>query len=312
MRVQYQCALLLCFTGMNVNLRELEVFVCVAKMRSFTRAGKELHVAQSAVSRTVQGLEHKLHCPLFLRAGKEVLLVPEGEQLLAIAERLLQHYRDSLEDFRRFLAGETGRVVLAVLPSVAATLLPGAISSFLASNPGVYVEIHDETSDNVVRETLSGRVDFGITATDESVPGLDGHRLATDRFTALLPKKHLLSRRRSVTWADLAAYPLITLSNDTSVRLYTDKAFAKAGVTVASVTECSSSATVGGLVAAGLGVSALPTLVHALVTLAGLVTRDLTDPPVTRTISVISRSGERLSPAAARLVEHLLAATPNG
>jgi len=295
---------------MEVTLRDLETFVRVAKRRSFTRAGEELHVAQSAVSRTVQGLEHKLRCPLLSRAGKNVVLTPEGEQLLAIAERLLQHYRDSLDDFQRFLAGETGQVVLAVLPSVAVTLLPRALSSFLAGRSGAYVEIRDETSHNVVRDTLSGRVDFGIMATDESMPGLDRHPLATDRFTALLPKKHPLSQRRSVTWADLAAYPFITLSNDTSVRLYIDRAFSEAGVTTRSMTECSSTATVGALVAAGLGVSALPTLTHTLVAVDGLVTRDLTDPPVARTISVISRSSQRLSPAAARLVEHLVAVSP--
>lgn len=134
--------------------------------------------------------------------------------------------------------------------------------------------------------------------------------LASDRFAALLSRGHRLCRNPSVTWRDLASEPFIALSHDTSVRLYTDRAFAQADITVETIIECANSATVGGLVASGLGVSALPSLVHPLMNLAGLVSRRLTGPVVSRDLCIVTRTGRVLSPAAAELVAHLVTKAP--
>lgn len=194
------------------------MYVRVAELRSFTEAARELHIAQSAVSRTIQELERQVGSSLLLRRGRTVELTPAGAELLPIARRLLNVYRTSMEDFGRFLAGEGGRVAVAALPSVAAAMLPTAIASFLLAHPRVHIDIQDGHLENVVRDTLSGRADFGITASVRLPRGVDARDLVSDRFAGLLPRNHPLCRRRSVTWKDLSCEPFIALSRDTGVR----------------------------------------------------------------------------------------------
>ncbi len=286
------------------------MYVRVAELRSFTEAARELHIAQSAVSRTIQELERQVGSSLLLRRGRTVELTPAGAELLPIARRLLNVYRTSMEDFGRFLAGEGGRVAVAALPSVAAAMLPTAIASFLLAHPRVHIDIQDGHLENVVRDTLSGRADFGITASVRLPRGVDARDLVSDRFAGLLPRNHPLCRRRSVTWKDLSCEPFIALSRDTGVRAYTDHAFVLIGATVDTFAECSNPATAAGLVAAGLGVSALPVLVHRVIDLAGLVSRRLVDPIVDRKLAIITRSGHALSPSAAAFATHLARIAP--
>ena len=286
------------------SLRHLEVFCAVARARSFTRAAEELHVSQPVVSRTVRELERSLGVELFARTTRSVSLMPQGEELLTLAGDLLDRFERTLDRFSAYCRGDYGRIVLATLPSIAAGYLPPILVEFLAENAGTRIEILDVTAAEAARAVESGAADLAI-ASPATTPSLHSDVLVRDRFVAVLPESHPLASRRTVTWAALAAEPFIAMSLGSSVRVLTDLAMADAGVSPTTVVEARNIATAGGIIAAGLGVSAFPELVLPLLSSTAIVTRALREPVVHRDIAIITSTTTALSPPAQRFVAAL-------
>jgi DNA-binding transcriptional LysR family regulator len=286
------------------SLRHLEVFCAVARSRSFTRAAEELHVSQPVVSRTVRELERSLGADLFTRTTRSVSLTPQGEELLDLAGDLLDRFERTMDRFAAYCQGDYGRIVVATLPSIAAGYLPPILVEFLADNPGMRVEILDVTATEAARAVESGAADLAI-GSPVSTPSLRSEVLVRDRFVAVLGERHPLAGRRSLTWATLADEPFIAMSLGSSVRDLTDRAMAEAGVNPTNVVEARNIATAGGIIAAGLGVSAFPELVLPLLVSSAIVTRPLRSPIVHRDIAVVAPTAVPLSPPAQRFVAAL-------
>jgi LysR family transcriptional regulator, carnitine catabolism transcriptional activator len=286
------------------SLRHLEVFCAVARARSFTRAAEELHVSQPVVSRTVRELERSLGVDLFVRTTRSVSLTAHGEELLELAGDLVDRFDRTMARFAEYCRGDYGRIVVATLPSIAAGYLPPILVEFLEENARMRVEILDVTAAEAARAVESGAADLAI-ASPATSPSLRSKVLVRDRFVAVLPASHPLAERRSLTWATLAEAPFIAMSTGSSVRELTDVAMAEAGVTPTNVVEARNIATAGGIIAAGLGVSAFPELVLPLLSSTTIVTRGLRAPVVHRDIALITPAASPLSPPAQRLVAAL-------
>jgi LysR family carnitine catabolism transcriptional activator len=286
------------------SLRHLEVFCAVARSRSFTRAAEDLHVSQPVVSRTVRELERSLGVTLFTRTTRSVSLTPQGQELLDLAGDLLERFDRTLDRFAAYCRGDYGSIVLATLPSIAAGYLPPILVEFLAENPGMRVEILDVTAAEAARAVESGAADLAI-ASPATAPSLQSDVLLRDRFVAVLSEHHPLATRRTLTWAALADEPFIAMSVGSSVRELTDLAMNEADVSPTHVVEARNIATAGGIIAAGLGVSAFPELVLPLLSSTAIVTRPLRAPVVHREIAVITSTEATLSPPAQRFVTAL-------
>ncbi len=284
--------------GMNVNLRQLEVFACVAEFRSFTDAARSLRLTQSALSRTVQQLEAALGCRLFDRSTRAVVLTPEGTEFLGVARRATEELNGGLRYFEQFVAGRRGRVSIATIPSVAVSVLAPVVARFQRQQPEVDLFILDGISGGVLGTVLQGKADCGLAFST----GLDAEvvfePLLSDRFFALCPKEHPLARKKTVRWKDLAKYPFLGSAPTSSVRHFTDAAFLQAGVEVRNLYQPTGVPPLVSLVAQGLGVTALPGLVLPIAEFAGLVHRPLVEPALIRQIGVLTRSGLPQSPAA--------------
>src|SRR5438105_15941744 len=97
------------FNGQPMNSRQLLAFVTVARTRSFTLAGKELFLSQSAVSHALTALEQELNCQLIDRDGKKLRITPAGEHLLHYGEKILADMaaaRGTLQQRTRWGAGQ--------------------------------------------------------------------------------------------------------------------------------------------------------------------------------------------------------------
>lgn len=290
---------------MNLTLRQLTVYVHVARSLSFTSAARELHVAQSVVSRTVKDVERLVGAQLLSRDTRNVQLTPAGTQLLRLAERVLRANRDAGHAFYSYVRGEEGTVDIATLPSVAAVLLPSIITSFMTRFPRVRLRILDGLSESVVQNVESGTADLGITSADRLPAGLQARSLVIDKMEVLLPPAHPLAAQQEVAWAQLADQEFIAMNAESSVRAMTDQVFAGIATRPQTAIEASSILTVAGLVAAGLGVAALPSLVQPLLAFAGLASRPLVAPVVERRLAVVTSAHRPLTPAAMRFTEHL-------
>ncbi|MBE2997723.1 LysR family transcriptional regulator [Nocardiopsis sp. HNM0947] len=290
---------------MDVTLRQFQVFAAVARCGSFTDAAEQLHVAQSSLSRTVMAMERVLGVPLLERTTRKVRCTAEGNEVLAVAERLLSQHRAEMNGLERYLRGDRGAVTVATLPSLAATLLPPAIVRLREEAPGIDVHVLDGMSEAALDRLEDGECDLALVVVGRSRPGVRASPLVRDRFQAVLPVGHPLAEHAAPTWGDLAAEPFVVTGGDSSVRSVAERALRDAGVLSPHLIQAGNISTVGGLVSAGLGVSALPTLALPLMGFAPHTRRPLGGPVTERGLSVVVPEHRNPSPAARRFLRVL-------
>jgi|SRR5579859_2952553 len=293
----------------NLSLHQMRAFVKVAEFGSFSEAAKALAVSQPALSRTIRLMEEAIGARLFDRDTRNVALTPAGKELRPIALRMALEFDSAFGELAQFFAGQRGRVTVAALPSAAAVLLPQAIARFQAINPGVEVVIRDDLAHAVAASVADGLADLGLTVRPAPSEALSYRPLVGDDFVLVCRADDPFAAQDELEWQALVERPFIAMAPLSSVRAMTDAAFLQVGRAAKPLYECSHLATTVSLVAAGLGVTALPNLTLPLVNAAGLVTRRLANPVMRRSIGVLTRTGRALSPAAQNFVNLLFDGT---
>jgi DNA-binding transcriptional LysR family regulator len=291
------------------SLHQMTAFVKVAELGSFSEAAKALAISQPALSRTIRLMEEAIGARLFDRDTRNVVLSPAGAALQPIALRISTEFDSAFGELAQFLGGRRGRVTVAALPSAAAVLLPQAIARFRDSHPGVEVIIRDDLANAVAASVADGVADLGVTVRPTQSDKLSYRPLVSDDFVLVCRADDPFAAQTEIGWQAFADRPFIAMAPTSSVRAMTDAAFLQTGLTAKPLYECSHLATTVSLVAAGLGVTALPNLTLPLVNAAGLVTRRLKDPVMRRSIGALTRTGRSLSPAAQQFLDLLASGT---
>lgn len=289
----------------NVSLSTLRLFLRVAQTGSFSETARLEHVSQPALSRTIRMLEEQLEVRLFDRDTRNVSLTSAGAQLEPIAERLINDYDLAFCDLAKTLSGERGRVTVGALPSVAAAFLPRVLARFHSERPQVEVRVEDNLSGALIEMLQDRRIDFAVTIAPEQGSRLDFQPLISDDFLLVVRRGDPLDGPTPIPWEALTGARFIAMSTASSVRRMTDTAFARAGVEVRPLYECAHVSTVGGLIRAGLGVSALPASTLPLMQSPEISTRPLSQPSVSRPIGLVMLRARSLSPPAEALMNSI-------
>jgi LysR family transcriptional regulator, carnitine catabolism transcriptional activator len=291
---------------MDLTLRQLEIYAEVARTRSFTRAASELMLSQPVISRTIGEIERKLATPLLERTTRSVELTEAGREFLNVALGILDSYRRGLSWFDDYRDGERKQVTIATLPSIAAAVLPAILAGYLGENPGIQIRLLDGTNDQIIADLQSGAADFAISETGPAAAPLAHTPLLDDPLVAVLAHGHRHLEREQVSWQDLSSEPFIAFSPGSSIRRLTDLGFAQSCVQSRQFMETRTVATAGALIAADLGVSAVPRLVLPLMAATPVASRLLGAPAVTRHIALHQRAGERAPAAVQRLIDRIV------
>lgn len=282
---------------MNVTLRQLRVFIEVARLKSFSRAGEEIGLTQSAVSRCVRELEAELGLNLIDRTTRDVQLTDVGANLIASVSRLLGDLDDTLREIREIGEQRRGRVIVAASPTIACRLMPRVVAASERQFPFVTFGLRDDVQSDVLRKVKSSEVDFGVVIGPLDVADLVCEPLMIDSFCLVARADHALASYAQVPWTALNGERLVLLDHASGSRPLIDAALAAQRVNASVVQELGHSATVFGLVEAGIGVSVLPWLSLPLPAGSSLVARPLT-PRAERTVELVRRRDRSLSPAA--------------
>ncbi len=181
-----------------MEFHDLEVFVSVAREKSFSRAAKTVFRTQPAVSLAVRRLEDEFGERLFDRSNKEPALTYEGELLMEYAEQLLNLRKEigpALSDLRTL---QRGRVRIGANESGALFLLP-YISQYSLQYPDVKVEIVRTYARDLPQELLKRNLDLGILSYVPEEPNLIATPLMDDNLSFVVYPKHPLAKQRSVS-----------------------------------------------------------------------------------------------------------------
>lgn len=290
---------------MNITLRQLRAFIEVARRESFTEAAKHLHLSQSAVSTQIRDLERQIGFALLDRTTRHVVLSASGEHLLGLLGRVLHDVDSALLEAKGLLDKSRGRVIVAASPLASVTILPALISEFARSFPGVHVDLRDMLTDQILHSVRNGTADIGIGTFEKSRTELELSILYEDVLGVIVPRNSPLMQRRSLCWRDLEGQPLISLSRSSAFRSLIDSTLRSLSVDLETRFEVGYMGTAVALVEAGLGISILPERAGALIRHRKARFLRLTEPVVSRPLTLVTHAGRALSPAASAFVRSL-------
>lgn len=289
-----------------MDLRRIRHFSVLAETLNFSRAAERLHIAQPALSVSIQKLESELGAKLFERTSTGVQLTTSGEAALIEARRILYHGEQLARSARDATLGTGGRLRIGFVGSAIYSAIPDLIPAFRRQYPAVELVLREATSARIVEMLAEEALDIGLVRTPLLQPSSASLvTLVRDRFIAALPLSHPLGMANGLSLGDLANEPFIMYSATEAAGLH-GSAMAvcqAAGFVPQIAQEASQIPTVLALVEAGLGVALVPEVMRKH--LAGSVTyRELQGlaQGTETTLSIAYQSGME-TPAAERFIE---------
>ncbi|TDP96183.1 LysR family transcriptional regulator [Labedaea rhizosphaerae] len=234
----------------------LAVFREVARLGSFTAAAKTLRYTQSAVSRQVAALEADLGIELFERLPRGVRPTPAGQALLGHAEAVLDRLAAARRELEAIGGLGAGGLRIGAFPSAVVSLVPQAMARLRAEHPALELTLTEGLTSGLVTAVAAGDLDVAVVSSPGKPPGVRLVKLMDDPVLVALPAGHRLAGRKTVRLAELAGEDWIAgrrSAQDTLIALGSDSLPPIRHL----VAEWSAKQ---GMVAAGLGVTVIPSL----------------------------------------------------
>jgi DNA-binding transcriptional LysR family regulator len=242
-----------------VELRQLRYFIAVAEERHFTRAAKQLHVAQSGLSASVRSLERELGAALFVRNTRQVRLTAAGTALLAEARRTVAA-ADSARDAVAAVQGLVqGSIAVGTLQCLHAVNLPSVLAGFLDTYPGLEIGLRHGGSGELTEQVAHGKLDLAFVSRPRQCPEqVVVTPLVSEPLVLACGPDHPLAARARVDVTDLRTDRFVDFQRDWGTRDVVDALLAAAGVERRVALEVNDVHSLLDLIACGLGVALVP------------------------------------------------------
>jgi DNA-binding transcriptional LysR family regulator len=243
-----------------MELRHLRTIAAVARHRSFTKAGEELYLAQSAISQQIRRLEKELGVEVFRRTSRSVELTAEGKVILGYAQRVLAEVdglHSELEELTGLLRGQLR--IGGVYPTGPYDLF-SMLADFRAAHPEVAIHMVEDTQEDVLAALRADELDCAFTAIDPDTLGNEfaATLLWEEEFVVALPPGHALCARTQVTFEELAEEDLISYRENSALRRRLERTMAELGLQPRNAFVCTEMGAVRVMASKGLGVAVIP------------------------------------------------------
>jgi len=240
-----------------MNLKQLEYFVRVAELGSFSKAALILNIAQPALSRQVRLLETDLHVTLLTRTGRGVVLTEAGKRLFDHSIGILQLVARATEDIEAARDIPAGRIVIGLPPSMGRVLTLPLVEGFRRTLPKARLVIVEGLSTHLTEWIATGRVDLGLVLTPEPNPAIEVTPLLDEPLGLIGPAREKAGRSAPIAFAELTRYPLILPERNHALRKLLESQAAQSSLKLDVGLEVSSVQSILDLVAAGYGYAVL-------------------------------------------------------
>lgn len=281
-----------------MEIRQLNSFVTIAKVGSFTQAAKMLGYVQSSVTTQIQLLENELGTRLFERIGKNVNLTSDGTRFLLYAQKIIK-----LSEEAKSVIGNSdvpkGTLTVGAPESLCVMRLPGIFKEFHTKYPNVELIIKLESSVEFKRMLRENIIDVAILiGRDKQEDDFIVDLRFPEAMALLVAPCHPFSTRENIGPYDMRDQSLILTENGCSYRAVFDNILAEAGVKPRSILETGSVQAIKQLTIDGMGISLLP-YIAALneIKQGNLIRLNWTGPDFDMVTQVIYHKDKWVSPA---------------
>lgn len=294
----------------KLDSRRVRYFMQVIESGSVRGAAEALDMDPSAVSRALSLLESDCGARLFERRGRGIEPTDAGLLLAGYLRREWKQKKQLLAQLDSLQKAERGHIDLVAGEGFIDWLMAGSLRGFMGAHPGVTVDLDVASTDEIVRRVVEERAHIGMVFQPPKDERLRSHHASETPIVALMHDTHPLARMdRPLTLEDLVPYPGAALHRSFGVRQHIEAAEVSENVRLRIALTTSSFGAIGNFVLAGLGYALTTwTSLPSRIDRSRLVALPMANPLLSQgKVHVVSRHGRVLPPAAALMLEQIVA-----
>lgn len=294
---------------MNVNTRQLQAFLAVARLQSVTRAAEQIHLSQAGLSLLLREMESQLGVRLFERTTRSVTLTEAARQLIPAAQRMLDEWGEVSARLNKLSVDTARTLTVVATPLVCSSVMPAVLRALQRVQPDIEVMVRDLERGHIEAPVLSGEADMALGVLLKAASGVRRQRLLALPLVCVSPrewpdgsKPRGLSRRR-VNWTDLVRLPLIGLPETNPIQQAINQRLREAGRATGSNTTFNNLHSVVAMVEAGYGAAVMPAFVQGACSRYAVNVSVMAAPEVPLDFHAITRKGTEVTAAARAFLE---------
>ena len=283
----------------SMDVRDLQVFLSVAKHLNYTRAGEEVNLSQPSVSVRMRQLERELGTNLFDQLGKKIALTEAGELLVSYATRVIAAMNDARHAIDELQGLERGSLRIGASTTPGMYLVPRTIAQFKQRYPKIEMHLTVKDTRQIEEGVIKNEFDFGFVGGHLAGNEVEVLPWLTDELVLIVPVSHRLAGKRIVNTQDLLSEKFILREEGSATRAVVASHLRESSIEPEVVMEMANPESVKKAVQNGLGIAfisafAVETELNAS-TLVAITIRKL---KIRRDLKVVYRKDKHLSTAA--------------
>jgi LysR family transcriptional regulator, nitrogen assimilation regulatory protein len=277
----------------TVDLKDLKYFRAIAECGTFSKAAAHLRIAQPALSRKIQKLEHDLGVQLLQRNARGVTATEAGRVLLGRAQELEQALEDTRREVTSYAEWPTGALRIAVQSPLSQIIVPDLVRAYRTVYPGMVLELTEGFSGDLIDSLLERQLDVAIVdAPSHPHADLKCTPLWVETLQLVCPSGDAIAERIGagpISWPELAKLPIIMPCRKHAIRRLVDVAFERQRLKFQPAIEANGAMMIFELVKEGLGYTLMPSSGHYPWVVGGQLRTIEVHPAIRRTISLVTR-----------------------
>lgn len=291
--------------SLRLDLIELETFIAVVDLGSFSQAALRMHVSQPSVTARVQRLEERLGLKLLHRTTRKIEPTKDGLKLHEQSKHALSGLQKLVKEFDAMANRGGHRIVIAATPMIAATALPTILHGYKKKYIDVHIQLLDLQYREVIDKVQAGEADLAVIAFDGDSNKLHFQALADEELLLVVPTDHPLATFKEVMLEKVLKYPLLILDRYTSLIHLIEEEGKKRNMPIKSLSEATQLNTLLGMLDAGNGITFLPKSMAQANAKYTRPTLRVTDVTLTRRYGIVVPKNAELSSAAQSFITYL-------
>ena len=292
------------YNDYRMEIRDLEVFLTVAKHLNYTRAGEDVNLSQPSVSVRIRQLEAELDVKLFDKLGKKVALTDAGRLLLPYATRVMAAVSDAQHAIDELQGLERGTLRIGASTTPGMYLIPQTLARFKQRYPKIEIQLGIKDTREIENGVIRNEFDFGFVG--GHLVGHEVHAIPwlTDQLVLIVPTDHPLARKKAVRAADLKKERFIVRESGSATHATTVNHLDKIGLQIESLMKMENPESVKKAVQSGLGIAFISKFaVEAELKARTLVAVRVRHLDIKRELKIVYRKDKHLSHAAQTFIE---------
>ncbi|GAB4126390.1 MAG: LysR family transcriptional regulator [Sideroxydans sp.] len=289
-----------------ITLRQLQVFECVARHLSHSRAAQELYLSQPAVSMQIKQAEQIVGLPLFEQSGKRLFLTEAGRELLHYARSILQLMHEMETAFDAMKGLERGRLHIVAV-STANYFMPQLLAHFIRAHPKIQVSLSVANRDAVIRHLADNTADLAIMGQPPQGSDMLASPFLENPLVAIAAPPHPLAKKKRIKASHLASETFLLREPGSGTRAIVERFFESHSLPLPVHMEMDTNEAIKQSVQAGMGIGIISRHAIELELETGrLIVLDVEGFPIVRHWYLVQRKDKRPSVAVQEFERFLL------